>query len=111
MDDRGCVYPKPYFDELGARAGELETSMMMYLAPNLVSPLTEAGDGKAKKFKLAGLREGWAWAPREWTRVTVDTRVGNPPKAAAEKGRNSPMRLPRRLEHFSLLFRVPTWEK
>jgi creatinine amidohydrolase len=60
--------------------------MLMHFAPNLVSPLSEAGDGKAKKFKVAGLREGWAWAPREWTRVTEDTGVGNPAKATAEKG-------------------------
>ena len=82
-----CVDPKPYFEEPGDHAGELETSMMMHLAPNVVSPLSEAGDGKAKKFKVAGLREGWAWAPREWTRVTEDTGVGNPARATAEKGK------------------------
>jgi creatinine amidohydrolase len=59
----------------------------MHLAPNLVLPLDEAGDGKAKKFRVAGLREGWAWAPREWTKVTEDTGVGNPTAATAEKGK------------------------
>ena len=82
-----CIDPKQYFDDPGDHAGELETSVMMHLAPNLVSPLSEAGDGKAKRFKVAGLREGWAWAPREWTRVTEDTGVGNPAKATAEKGK------------------------
>jgi len=82
-----CVDPKPYFDEPGDHAGELETSLMMHLAPNLVLPLDEAGDGKAKKFRVAGLREGWAWAPREWTNVTEDTGVGNPAAATAEKGK------------------------
>ena len=82
-----CVDPKPYFDEPGDHGGELETSLMMHLAPNLVLPLGEAGDGKAKKFKVAGLREGWAWAPREWTKVTEDTGVGNPAAATAEKGK------------------------
>ncbi|HEX6966043.1 MAG TPA: creatininase family protein, partial [Gemmatimonadaceae bacterium] len=32
-------------------------------------------------------REGWAWAPRQWTQVTADTGVGNPAQATAEKGR------------------------
>ena len=82
-----CVDPKPYFDEPGDHGGELETSLMMHLAPNLVLPLKEAGDGKAKKFRVAGLREGWAWAPREWTKVTEDTGVGNPAGATAEKGK------------------------
>jgi creatinine amidohydrolase len=82
-----CVDPKPYFDEPGDHAGELETSLLMHLAPNLVLPLDEAGDGKAKKFKIAALREGWAWAPREWTKVTDDTGVGNPAAATAEKGK------------------------
>ncbi len=26
------------------------------------------------------------WAPRQWTKVTEDTGVGNPSKASAEKG-------------------------
>jgi creatinine amidohydrolase len=82
-----CVDPKPYFDEPGDHGGELETSLMMHLAPNLVLPVDEAGDGKAKKFRVAGLREGWAWAPREWTKVTEDTGVGNPAAATAEKGK------------------------
>jgi creatinine amidohydrolase len=82
-----CVDPKPFFDEPGDHGGELETSLMMHIAPNLVLPLSEAGDGKAKKFKVKGLREGWAWAPREWKAVTEDTGVGNPAKATAEKGR------------------------
>ncbi len=34
-----------------------------------------------------GLREGWAWAPRQWHQVTDDTGVGNPVAATPEKGR------------------------
>lgn len=81
-----CVDPKPYFDEPGDHAGELETSMMMHLRPDLVLPLSEAGKGNARRFKVTGLREGWAWAPREWSRVTEDTGVGNPAAARPEKG-------------------------
>ena len=81
-----CVDPTPYFTTPGDHAGELETSMMLHLAPELVRPLSEAGDGHAKRFRVRGLREGWAWAPRQWTSVTADTGVGDPRAASAEKG-------------------------
>ena len=70
----------------GDHADELETSIMLYLAPELVLPLSEAGAGKAKTFSIPALREGWAWAERKWTQVTEDTGIGNPEKATAEKG-------------------------
>jgi creatinine amidohydrolase len=78
--------PKAYFTDLGDHAGELETSVMQHVAPGLVSPLSEAGSGKAKAFKISGFREGWAWAPRKWREVTEDTGVGDPAHATAEKG-------------------------
>ena len=82
-----CVDPRPFFDEPGDHAGELETSVMMDLAPALVLPLSEAGEGHARTFAIAGLREGWVWAPRHWKSVTEDTGTGNPAKATAEKGK------------------------
>jgi creatinine amidohydrolase len=81
-----CLDSAPYFDEPGDHAGELETSVMMAIAPVVMRPVSEAGPGKARKFKIAALREGWAWAPRKWTDVTDDTGVGNPAKATREKG-------------------------
>jgi creatinine amidohydrolase len=81
-----CVNPRDYFTDLGDHAGELETSVMMHIAPDLVLPLAEAGDGAARRFRIAGLREGWVWSPRKWTSVTTDTGVGNPHAATAEKG-------------------------
>jgi creatinine amidohydrolase len=80
------INPKDHFIDLGDHAGELETSVMMHLAPDLVAPLSEAGDGHARRFRITGLREGWAWAPRHWNSVTDDTGVGNPAAASAEKG-------------------------
>jgi creatinine amidohydrolase len=80
------VDPKPFF-EPGDHAGDLETSVMLHVAPELVRPLSEAGPGRARRFTVAGLREGWAWAPRRWSQVTEDTGVGNPAAATAEKGR------------------------
>jgi creatinine amidohydrolase len=81
-----AIDPKGYFTDPGDHAGESETSVTMHLAPELVRPLSTAGPGKARRFKVAGLREGWAWAPRRWTAVTDDTGVGDPRAATAAKG-------------------------
>lgn len=78
---------KAFFSDLGDHAGELETSVMMYIAPELVLPLSEAGSGKARRFKIAAFREGWAWAPRKWRQVTDDTGSGDPAAATVENGR------------------------
>lgn len=81
-----CVDPRSYFSQPGDHAGELETSVMLRLAPRLVQPLASAGSGSARQWRIRGLREGWAWAPRQWTRVSEDTGVGDPAAATAEKG-------------------------
>lgn len=81
-----CVDVKQFVEEGGDHAGEAETAAMLHLAPNLVRPLKEAGSGRARASRLTGIREGWAWAPRRWTKVTADTGIGNPAKATAEKG-------------------------
>ncbi|HMI47296.1 MAG TPA: creatininase family protein [Gemmatimonadaceae bacterium] len=81
-----CVKGADYFDEPGDHAGEMETSIMMALEPDLVLPLAEAGPGKARRFRIPGLRDGWAWAPRQWTKVTDDTGTGNPKASTAAKG-------------------------
>ncbi len=75
-----------YFGEPGDHAGEMETALMMHLAPDLVLPLSEAGPGQARSFKLEALREGWAWAPRNWIMVTGDTGVGDPSGASQSSG-------------------------
>jgi creatinine amidohydrolase len=81
-----CVDVAQFIDEPGDHAGEAETSAMLHLAVDLVRPLREAGDGRAKQSRLTGVREGWAWAPRQWTQVTSDTGIGNPSKSSAAKG-------------------------
>lgn len=75
-----------YFDEPGDHAGELETSVMMHLEPDLVLPIEVAGEGASKSFKIEALRERWAWAQRQWTSITESTGVGNPKLASADKG-------------------------
>jgi len=81
-----CVDPSPYFKEPGDHAGELETSVMQHIAPELLLPLTEAGSGAQKRPTIAALREGWVWAPRPWSRVSADTGSGNPSASSPEKG-------------------------
>jgi creatinine amidohydrolase len=76
-----------FFENPGDHADEAETSLLMYLRPDLVLPLSEAGDGVEKKNKISAFREGWAWTERKWSKVTKDTGVGNPKKATAEKGK------------------------
>ncbi len=76
-----------FFENNGEHADELETSFMLYAFPELVLPLEVAGNGKAKTFKPTGFKEGWAWAPRKWTKVTEDTGIGNPKSATFEKGK------------------------
>jgi creatinine amidohydrolase len=75
-----------WFDEPGDHAGEMETSLMMHFARDLVEPLANAGDGSEWRSRIAAFREGWAWAPRPWTQISADTGVGNPQHASAVKG-------------------------
>jgi creatinine amidohydrolase len=81
-----AVDQKQFFENKDDHAGEMETSVIMHLKPDLVRPLSEAGDGAAKKFRITAIREGWAWSERKWLQVTKDTGVGDPRKASAEKG-------------------------
>ena len=45
-----------------------------------------AVDGESKPFAIPSLNEKVGWAPRHWDKATVDSGVGNPKKASAEKG-------------------------
>jgi len=75
-----------FFEKEGGHADEMETSLMLYLAPDLVLPLNEAGKGEAKKFRVKELNEKWAWAERKWLKVTDDTGIGDPSGATRAKG-------------------------
>lgn len=81
-----AVDQKDFFENRDDHAGEMETSLILHLTPHLVRPLKEAGDGAEKKFRIAAMREGWAWAERKWSQISKDTGVGNPALATAEKG-------------------------
>ncbi len=75
-----------FFENGGGHADEMETSIMQFISPELVLPLNEAGLGKGKKFRIKALNENWAWAERQWSKVTTDTGIGNPGKSTPEKG-------------------------
>lgn len=80
------IPPADWFTDTGDHAGELETSVMLHVAPSLVRPLAEAGEGAVRVPRIRALRERWVWAPRPWTTVTRDTGIGDPRAATVEKG-------------------------
>ena len=75
-----------FFENDGDHADEMETSLMLYLKPELVLPLDEAGLGTEKIINIAEFSESWAWTERKWSKITADTGIGNPKLATAEKG-------------------------
>ena len=76
-----------YFEaDIDEHAGEQETSVVMYLRPELVK-MEYAGTGESKPFAIEGLQNHLAWHPRDWSRVSVDTGIGDPSKSSAEKGK------------------------
>jgi creatinine amidohydrolase len=75
-----------YFEAPGDHADEMETSLLLYLQPEWVLPLTEAGNGSEKKMKIKAFSEKWVWAERRWSQISADTGVGNPLAATKEKG-------------------------
>jgi creatinine amidohydrolase len=74
------------FEEPGDHAGELETSLMLHLHPELVE-LAQAGEGQRVPFAIEGLKQPGVWTPRPWSRCQPDTGCGNPSAATQEKGR------------------------
>jgi creatinine amidohydrolase len=88
LDWYKVVNAKEYFEQPGDHADEMETSVMMHIAPELVLPLSEAGKGEVKKINIKSLNEGWAWTQRGWLGdVTNDNGIGNPALATPEKGK------------------------
>jgi len=75
-----------YIKENGDHADEIETSLMLYLKPELVLAKQFWGAGRSKKFRIAAFSEGWVWAERKWSQISEDTGVGDPQYASREKG-------------------------
>jgi creatinine amidohydrolase len=73
------------FEHPGEHADEMETSWILHLRPDLVF-MEECDDGAVKAPRLTAMREGWAWFPRPWERLTQNSGFGDPRQATAEKG-------------------------
>lgn len=73
-------------------AGEIETSLILELAPELVARDSQTGrlvadDGAVKKTRFTAVNQGWVGLSRPWDLLTTNTGSGNPLEATAEKGR------------------------
>lgn len=78
---------KDYFENDGDHADEMETSLILYLKPNLVSGIENWGEGRENKIRGKILREKWTWFERKWSKASNDTGIGNPIKSTKEKGK------------------------
>jgi creatinine amidohydrolase len=73
------------FQEPGEHAGDLETSLLLHLCPELVE-LPQAGEGVRVPFAIEEIADVGGWTPRPWSHVHPDTGDGSPAAATAEKG-------------------------
>lgn len=74
-----------YFENEEDHAGEIETSLMMYLRPELVN-LSDCGLGLSSGFSMSTLKRKVGWTPRDWSKETKDTGIGDPRLSTVEKG-------------------------
>lgn len=73
------------FSEKGEHGDEFETSVNLFLNPELVH-LKDAGDGKINKSRFEAINKGWVKICRPWHLLTRDSGFGNPKMASKEKG-------------------------
>jgi creatinine amidohydrolase len=76
---------KEIFEYPDDHAGEMETSVNMCIAPELVH-LENAKDGKFNSTKFDAINNGWVLIARKWINLTESSGVGYPLKATKEKG-------------------------
>ena len=77
---------KRIFPNAGDHAGQLETSFLLDLCPELVQ-MEHASTGQRVPFAVEGLNQPGVWTPRPWSTIHPDTGSGNPAGATAERGR------------------------
>jgi creatinine amidohydrolase len=70
----------------GDHADEMETSLMLHVAPELVD-MSNAGSGERVPFAIPGLNQPGVWTPRPWAQSHPDTGSGDPTFATAGKGK------------------------
>ena len=78
------------FEHREDHAGEMETSLIMHLAPGLVHYQNDgrlaADSGAVKPLRFEALRHGWVSLTRPWHLLTTNSGSGNPHAATAAKG-------------------------
>jgi len=67
-------------------AGELETSVMMHLHPELVE-MERAASGYSRPSRFDAVRRGWVKNSRDFGKTNDHCAAGNPAEAAPEKGK------------------------
>jgi creatinine amidohydrolase len=72
----------------GDHAGDLETSLILYLRPDLVKS-SVADDGAMAVTRFDAVNRGWVEITRPWHLLTTNSGAGNPHPGTAEKGRET----------------------
>lgn len=71
-------------------AGEMETSLMLHLRPELVARSADgrftADEGATRPSRFEAIDRGWVSITRPWHLLTTNSGAGNPHSATADKG-------------------------
>ena len=78
------LYPT-LFDDPGDHAGDLETSMILHLAPDLAR-MEQADPGALRVTRFEAVNRGWVEITRPWHLLTTNSGAGDPRAATAAKG-------------------------
>ncbi|MEM9885616.1 MAG: creatininase family protein [Bacteroidota bacterium] len=73
------------FEDGGDHANEMETSVILYIRPDLILPLFEEGEGVSKQYSIESFRAGQESAQCQWSIGSEDASIGNQKKANTEK--------------------------
>jgi creatinine amidohydrolase len=74
------------FDDPGDHGGDLETSLLLHMHPELVD-MDQASTGDRVPFEIEALRQTGVWTPRPWSLSHPDTGSGDPKAGTADKGK------------------------
>ena len=106
-----CFWPQLLADAAGElfeqddnHAGEIETSLILACAPDLVrrdaSGNFSADAGAVAKTRFRAVNEGWVSITRPWHLLTTNSGAGNPHAATAAKGERAVEIVAGRLSEF-----------
>ena len=74
------------FEDAGDHAGELETSFIQAIRPDLVA-FDQADAGTMAATRFAAVNKGWIEITRPWHLLTTNSGAGDPRPSTPEKGR------------------------